>query len=48
LHTKKQKITYQATKKPIELRTQKQKIANQIATKNNKKITYHIAAKITI
>jgi len=48
LHTRKQKITYQATEKTIELRTQKHKIANQIAAKNNKKITYQIATKITI
>jgi hypothetical protein len=48
LHTRKQKITYQAIEKTIELCTQKHKIANQIAAKNNKKITYQIATKITI
>ncbi len=51
----KQRIAHQKTKnhipsyrKNIELRTQKHKITNQITAKNNKKITYQIATKITI
>jgi hypothetical protein len=47
LCTRKQKITYQATKKTIELRTQKHKIANQIATKNNNLNHTKIARKNT-
>jgi hypothetical protein len=48
LHTRKQIITYQTTEETIEVRTQKHKIAHQIAAKNNKKITYQTAAKIAI